>query len=252
MKRIALVAMVLCWRRGHEPAAAGGPSRSDKSEKAESFSPLGFEDLRAYQQAFPGTPGSLAVVRAAASNWIFVASPIATRRRDKGPHDEPRPAHQRPGARVRKLRTYPGGSRPWRSRRRARSRSVPPVGRHGRRRRVAKRRRDAYDDVRWRWIGQGLGTNNIGSLALDPNDERRDHLRRHRRNQLATARRSATACIDRLTPAITGHASPRTSWIPWCRRDPSISPRRAESAAWSSSPETRRPSTSPRPPPCSA
>src|SRR5438132_4887796 len=42
------------------------------AEKPENFSPLGFEDLRAYQEAFPGTPGSLAVVRAAASKyWIF-------------------------------------------------------------------------------------------------------------------------------------------------------------------------------------
>ena len=43
-----------------------------RPEKPENFSPLGFEDLRAYQQAYPAAPGTLAVVRAAAAKyWVF-------------------------------------------------------------------------------------------------------------------------------------------------------------------------------------
>ena len=32
------------------------------------------------------------------------------------------------------------------------------------------------DDPGWRWVGQGLGTNSIGSLALDPNDRSGDTI----------------------------------------------------------------------------
>jgi len=43
-----------------------------RPEKPENFSPLGFEDLRSYQQAYPAAPGTPAVVRAAqAKYWVF-------------------------------------------------------------------------------------------------------------------------------------------------------------------------------------
>src|SRR5215218_7534169 len=41
-------------------------------EKPEGYSPLGFEDLRAYEQAFPGDPSSLEVFRASTGKyWVF-------------------------------------------------------------------------------------------------------------------------------------------------------------------------------------
>src|SRR3954471_20633769 len=57
---------------GASAAMQQQPDPSARSEKAESYSPLGFEDLRAYQQAYPGVPGSAAVVRASATKyWVF-------------------------------------------------------------------------------------------------------------------------------------------------------------------------------------
>jgi len=51
-----------------QPAA----ERAARAEKSESYSPLGFEDLRAYEQAYPGVPGSAAVVRASTGRyWVF-------------------------------------------------------------------------------------------------------------------------------------------------------------------------------------
>src|ERR1017187_1253976 len=45
---------------------------SSRSEKADKFSPLGFDDLRAYAEAYPAVPGSLAVQQAALSKyWVF-------------------------------------------------------------------------------------------------------------------------------------------------------------------------------------
>src|SRR5690349_24618390 len=45
---------------------------AERQEKPENFSPLGFEDLRAYEQAFPGLPGSVEVARASAARyWVF-------------------------------------------------------------------------------------------------------------------------------------------------------------------------------------
>src|SRR5258706_8623019 len=70
MRRIALVAMALL---AHGAVAhVQQQETSPRPEKAENFSPLAFEDLRAWQQAYPDTPGTLAVARAAASKyWVF-------------------------------------------------------------------------------------------------------------------------------------------------------------------------------------
>jgi hypothetical protein len=145
------------------------PSRT---EKPENFSPLGFEDLRAYQQAFPGTPGSLAVARAAASKyWVFRG--IAYR----GSTEPQGPAWSSLGP----LSTAEGGaSGSGNFSGRVSALAISPacaldgpcrlwVGTAGG---GVWRSDDAMntDDPGWRWIGQGLGTNNIGSLALDPND----------------------------------------------------------------------------------
>src|SRR5262245_17607324 len=49
-----------------QDASLGPKSKPDK------FSPLGFDDLRAYEQAYPGTPGSALVVQASAQKyWAF-------------------------------------------------------------------------------------------------------------------------------------------------------------------------------------
>src|SRR5262245_28795771 len=41
-------------------------------EKAEGYSPLGFEDLRAFMQPYPAAAGSAAVVRASTARyWVF-------------------------------------------------------------------------------------------------------------------------------------------------------------------------------------
>ena len=88
-------------------------------------------------------------------------------------------------------------------------RRVPDVGRHRRRRRLANRRRDAARPIRnGNGLARGLGTNSIGSLAIDPNDRNRQHhlssapARRTRPTTPAPAR----ASIDRPTAAITGRA----------------------------------------------
>ena len=48
------------------------PTPSARSEKIEHYSPLAFEDLRSFQQAYPGVPGAAAVVRASALRyWVF-------------------------------------------------------------------------------------------------------------------------------------------------------------------------------------
>jgi len=44
----------------------------ERQEKPEKFSPLGFLDLLAYEQAYPAAPGSAAAQQASASKyWVF-------------------------------------------------------------------------------------------------------------------------------------------------------------------------------------
>ena len=45
------------------------PAPAPRTEKADTFSPLGFDDLRAYEQAFPGLPGSGAGLLGTSLAW---------------------------------------------------------------------------------------------------------------------------------------------------------------------------------------
>jgi hypothetical protein len=149
-----------------------------KLEKAENFSPLGFEDLRAYQQAFPGTPGTLAAARAASAKyWVFRGIAYRGSMAGEGPawlslgpiatSEGGASGSGNFSGRVAALAISPtcrieGSCRVW-------------VGTAGG---GVWRSEDAMrtDEAGWRWIGQGLGTNNIGSLAIDPNDASGDTI----------------------------------------------------------------------------
>ena len=153
------------------------PAPDPRVEKADKFSPLGFDDLRAYEQAFPGLPGSVEVARAAAAKyWVFRG--VAYRGTQTagaawtslGPSSTTEGGASGSGnfsGRVSALAISPtcalnGPCRLW-------------VGTAGG---GVWRSDDAMhqDDPGWRWIGQGLGTNSIGSLALDPNDASGDTI----------------------------------------------------------------------------
>src|SRR5687767_2994559 len=166
--RIAVVALVVLMSATATHVQQSEPPRVPA---AEHYSPLGFEDLRAYQQAFPGRPDSLDVARAAASKyWIFRG--IAYRGAQ---------AQGRAWTSLGPLSTTSGGASGSGSfSGRVAALAISPacaidgpcrlwVGTAGG---GVWRSDDAMhpEDVGWRWIGQGLGTNNIGSLALDPND----------------------------------------------------------------------------------
>ena len=146
------------------------PSGGDA--KPENFSPLGFEDLRTYEQAFPGLPGSVEVARASAARyWIYRgvayrgAQPAGAAWISLGPSSTTEGGASGSGnfsGRVSALAISPtcalqGPCRLW-------------VGTAGG---GVWRSDDAMhpEDVGWRWVSEGLGTNSIGSLALDPNDE---------------------------------------------------------------------------------
>jgi hypothetical protein len=147
------------------------PDPPANPQPAETYSPLGFEDLRVYQQTFPGVPGSLAVARAAASKyWVFRGIAYRGAQREGAAWASLGPLSTTDGGasgsgsfsgRIAALAISPtcaidGPCRLW-------------AGTAGG---GVWRTDDAMNpqDVGWRWIGQGLGTNNIGSLALDPND----------------------------------------------------------------------------------
>src|SRR5262249_41320485 len=142
------------------------PGPSSRSEKIEHYSPLAFEDLRAFELAYPGVPGSVAVVRAAALKyWVFqgVAYRGSTAQGAAWTSLGPLTTVVDPNAgsssnfsgRIAALAISPsceleGPCRMW-------------IGAAG----GGVWRTDAAmntDDAGWRWIGQGLGTNSIGSL----------------------------------------------------------------------------------------
>ncbi len=146
----------------------------ERQEKPEKFSPLGFFDLLAYEQAYPAVPGSAAAQQANASKyWVFQG--LAYRglaQANTNPWQSLGPLTNIQGAdasgvsetisgRVSALAVSPlcsldGACRMW-------------VGTAGG---GVWRTDAALDpiDPGWRWIGRGLGTNNIGSLTVDPND----------------------------------------------------------------------------------
>jgi hypothetical protein len=176
MRRIALVAIAL-------PASGAvahlqQQETTPRLEKAENFSPLAFEDLRAWQEAFPGAPGTLAVARAAAAKyWVFRGVAYRGSMVGQGP------AWISLGP---LSTTERGASGTGNFSGRVAALAISPACRIEGRCRVwvgaagggVWRSEDAMrtDDAGWRWIGQGLGTNNIGSLTLDPNDASGDTI----------------------------------------------------------------------------
>jgi hypothetical protein len=147
----------------------------DRSEKPENYSPLGFADLLAYEQAYPGEPGSALVAAAnAAKYWVFQgvavrgAGPGATGAwLSLGPETtlSSGDADETVSGRVSALLVSPTCSASSSSVGRCRLWVATAGG--------GIWRTDSAlttSDPKWRWIGHGLGTNNIGSLALDPAD----------------------------------------------------------------------------------
>jgi hypothetical protein len=163
--RLAIVAAALL-------ATASFAQVTPPTSDPQPFSPLGYYDLRAYEQAYPFDPGHPLVRQAAASRyWVFRGVAY----RGNQPQDEawsslgPETSIQNPefgssenvSGRVSALAISPrceieGPCRLW-------------VGTAGG---GVWRTDNAMhtEDVGWRWSSAGLGTNNIGSLALDPND----------------------------------------------------------------------------------
>jgi hypothetical protein len=170
--RLLLVAacLVTGGARAWMPQA---PPASPSAAKPDKFSPLGFLDLRAYEQAYPGAPGSALVLQADASKyWAFRgiayrglspnAGGVWTSLGPETSLEESGSATvKNVSGRVSALAISPrcelrGPCRLW----------VATAG-------GGVWRSDAAmdtEDPRWRWVSRGLGTNNIGSLALDPND----------------------------------------------------------------------------------
>jgi photosystem II stability/assembly factor-like uncharacterized protein len=133
------------------------------------FSPLQFDALREYEQAYPAEPGSAAVLRAAAGKyWLYDGLVYQGGTPQGAPWVSLGPLTlQNAGSdvttsgRVSTLAISPrctrnGACRLW-------------VGTAGG---GVWRSDDALNDTdpKWQWIGKGLGTNSIGTLQLDPND----------------------------------------------------------------------------------
>jgi hypothetical protein len=147
----------------------------DRSGKPEGFSPIGFENLRAFEQAYPAIPGSPEALRASAGKyWVFQG--LAYRGSSGqslggvwtslGPLTDIEfpgtSSTETVSGRVSALAVSPacratGSCRLW-------------VGTAGGGVWRTDNAMTTDDAAGWRWIGQGLGTNSIGSLALDPND----------------------------------------------------------------------------------
>jgi hypothetical protein len=179
---------ILGGKAGPRQPAPDIDADKDKEEKEEAdrkFSPIGFYDLLAYQQAFPGVVGSPEVAQASARRYEAFAGiergggEDGSTWRNLGPSTvgDSGNASGNISGRVSTLAISPrcslGGScRMW-------------VGTAGG---GVWRTDDAMNtsDPKWRWVGTGLGTNSIG--ALDGRSERsvRQHdLRRHRRDEHA-------------------------------------------------------------------
>jgi hypothetical protein len=154
-------------------AQSGAPVSPDRpSLTPEDYSPLGFLDLRAYEQAYPATVRHPELVRASMQKyWAFRGIAYSGRVASGGVWTSlgPETTIQNPddgstetaSGRVAALAISPtcqedGPCRLW-------------VGTAGG---GVWRTDDAMntEDVGWRWISQGLGTNSIGSVTVDPND----------------------------------------------------------------------------------
>jgi hypothetical protein len=136
------------------------------------YSPLGYYDLRAYEQAYPAAPQSLVARRAVGNKyWAFQA---VARRGGLGPADvwtSLGPETTIQGTSASSSETVSG---------RVAALAISPTCQRSGRCRMwvgsagggVWRTDDALHptDPKWRWVSYGLGTNSIGSLAVDPND----------------------------------------------------------------------------------
>jgi hypothetical protein len=156
--------------------AAGAPAHGQRDDRpppagkreGDKFSPLGFYDLLAYEQAYPGEPGSPLVRQSSAEKyWAFQGialrpgQPSSSIWTSVGPLTTLTSSSESVSGRVSALAIAPtcelqGRCRLW-------------AGTAGG---GVWRSDDAMNtvDPGWRWVSRGLGTNNIGSLALDPTD----------------------------------------------------------------------------------
>ena len=142
-----------------------GPDAS----KPDKFSPLGYYDLLAYEQAFPGEARQSAGPPGVVGEILGVSGRRASNR-PAGVVDLDQPRTTDHADHERRERLWP--------RLRARHFSRPAkldgpcrlwVGTAGGG--VWRTDRAMHpDDPGWRWVSHGLGTNNIGSLAIDPSD----------------------------------------------------------------------------------
>lgn len=170
MRSIAvIVAVVLAGGLGaaQDQSAAQGPSNSRE------YSPLGYYDLRAYEQAYPGVVGS-PEVRAAQAQRFWIFNGLAYRSGAAGTE----PVWTSLGPET-VLRSTTSGLSDSVSGRVSALAISPLCEKQGRCRLWVGtagggvwRTDDALNtiDPRWQWIGRGLGTNSIGALAVDPND----------------------------------------------------------------------------------
>jgi len=137
------------------------------------YSPLGYYDLQAYEQAYPGIIGS-AEVRAAQAQRFWVFRGLAYR----SGGDPLEPVWTSLGPET-VLQSATSGLSTSVSGRVSTLAISPTCERQGRCRLWVGtagggvwRTDDALNtsDPKWQWIGRGLGTNSIGSLTVDPND----------------------------------------------------------------------------------
>jgi hypothetical protein len=155
--------------RDVDPDKDKDKEKEEKEESDRKFSPIGFYDLLAYQQAFPGVVGSPEVAQASARRYEAYAGVMrgggedGSTWRNLGPSTvgDSGNASGNISGRVSTLAISPrcslGGScRLW-------------VGTAGG---GVWRTDDAMNtsDPKWKWVGIGLGTNSIGTLAVDPSD----------------------------------------------------------------------------------
>jgi hypothetical protein len=154
--------------REPRPAPSPAPAPSLAHPAPENYSPLGFYDLLAYEQAYPLTPGAPPALEAnRAKYWVYQG--LAQRGAlgntsawiSLGPETVIAGGNENVSGRVSALAISPRCDlarrcRLW-------------VGTAGG---GIWRTDDAMNttDPAWRWIGNGLRTNNIGSITVDPSD----------------------------------------------------------------------------------